>query len=76
MTDFEQQLQANMIAQIRAEKRRGTTGMSLDCLRQVTPTRNLHGLNGEILGTNAAYYYAETFAKIANATRTIKQFLI
>ncbi len=51
----------------------GTTGVSLECLRQLTAAPS-HFLDGAPRGTNAVYYYGEIFAE--EARRLVPEFIL
>ena len=74
-TPFSSQLDINIRKTVTNLRKTGTCAMSLDNLRQVTPTPSIN-LDGAPRGTNAAYYYKEIFAEVANSRRSIKAFLI
>jgi hypothetical protein len=60
MTSFEKQLKANIATTVRNLRADGTVGMSVENLRQVTPTPS-PSLEGAPRGTNAQYFYAQLF---------------
>jgi hypothetical protein len=64
MTPFERMIGDNIRLTVRVLRRDGITRMSLANLRQMTPSPYAN-LVGAPRGTNAAYFYAEIFERIA-----------
>lgn len=60
---FKEALAKAIDSQIRTEKREGTVGMSVNCLKQMVRPPNT-SLPGAPNGTNAAYYYSELFREV------------
>lgn len=73
-TPFKAELEKNVLKLIRDLKWEGTTGMSLENLRQCTPSPKT--LDGAPRGTNAQYYYAEIFKEVCESNATIRRFMI
>jgi hypothetical protein len=67
MSKFERALEKNIKRFVSRAGRDSLVGMSVANLRQVVPTPSAE-LDGAPRGTNAPYYYAEMFARVARAT--------
>jgi hypothetical protein len=67
MSEFERALEKNIKRRVARARREGLVGIGLRCLRAVTPPPSAL-LDGAPRGTNAPYYYAEMFARVARAT--------
>lgn len=74
-TDFESILEHNILQKIRSVQREGTTGMSIECLRQNVKTP-WSGADGAPKGTNAPWLYAQMFERVCKGNRIIAKFLI
>jgi hypothetical protein len=72
-TTFEAALTESIRETIRDLVAQGTCGMSLNNLYQVTPSPKD---GGALLGTNAAFYYRQTFEKIVKENKDIAAFVI
>lgn len=64
MDEFKQNLTKAIESYIRRAKRDGTTGMSIDCLKQC-----VRAPYGGPTGTNARYIYNEIFADTVKQSR-------
>lgn len=71
--EFRNELEHEILGTIRALKHDDVLGMSIDNLRQVTPTPR-H--NPGPKGTNAGYYYAEIFREVCESNNVIMRFII
>lgn len=65
---FARQINENLTRTVQRMKKLGTVGMSVDNLRQVTPTPS-PTLLGAPKGTNAGYYYAQLFREVVAARK-------
>ena len=72
---FTRQLAANIAQAIQAAKAEGVTSATLANLIQITRTPSPH-LNGAPAGTNAPYFYRETFKETAQDIPAARAFLI
>lgn len=71
--EFRNEIESNILATIKREKRDGTCGMSMRNLLQVTPTPTKSiGPSG----TNVQWVYGEMFREVCESNKTIMRFLI
>lgn len=73
MTPFEQDLETLILRTITTLRKDGTVRMSIDNLRQVTPTPKT--LAGAPTGTNASFVYSQMFKRICEENSKIRHFV-
>lgn len=73
-TEFEIELESNIVKTIRRQKNAGCVGMGLRNLWMVTPTPKT--FKGAPSGTNSVSIYFQIFSSVCASNNFIKKFLI